>query len=102
MAATIHTLTTLVGTARTLTQRDLCIGTWRSGNGGTTRYRIEDQRGSRAVTHYMTKGDCETWLRAYVEGAVSALGRYRVAELFRLHGNPYDPIPAKPVRAAAS
>jgi hypothetical protein len=67
MAATIHTLTTLVRTARTLTQRDLSIGTWRSGNGVTTRYRIEDWGGSRAVSHYMTKGDCETWLRAYTE-----------------------------------
>lgn len=86
---TNKTLEVLLKVARTLTSRDLSIETWSPGD-GWTRYRISENHESMNVSHYLTKGECETWLRAFIEGAESALGRDRVNAIFAEQGNPWN------------
>lgn len=83
------TLQTLLKVARLLTGRDLFIETWAPGD-GWTRYRIEEDGGSRNVSHYLRKSECELWLRAFIDGAQSVLGQDRCRELYREHGNPWE------------
>ncbi len=83
------TLQTLLKVAQVLTKRDLEIGKWSPGD-GWTRYRVEEAGGSCNVSHYLTKGECEQWLRAYIEGAESALGREAVQARYAEAGNPWS------------
>lgn len=84
----VETLKTLLRVARILTNRDLSIETWRPGD-GWTRYRVEENGGSRNVSSYLRKTECEQWLRAFIEGAESALGREKTTDIYRRRGNPW-------------
>lgn len=86
----IKTLQVLLRVMRTLDPKaDYSIETWAPGD-GWTRYRISGNHESTHVSHYMTKAECEQWMRAWILGAETVLGREKVTEIFSERGNPWD------------